>query len=159
MKLTSASELKFIGGFFYIILTLRLIDSRCLFGADLSLDLGPNTKLESEDSGVAGHISSEVFYTLVEPEFFAVAGTEPECIPNTVLDLDLDPTQNGMTKVKKSKKSQKNEMTTFWKTMLLVTLKSKKTNFYVYVYPGPEFSHLGSKRSQIRICIKERKYF
>jgi hypothetical protein len=62
-------------------------------------------------------------------------------------------------KSKKKSKSQKKEMTTFWKTMLLVTLKSKKTNFFVYVYPGPEFSHLGSKRSRIRICIKERKYF
>jgi hypothetical protein len=36
-------------------------------------------------------------------------------------------------------------MTTFWKTMPLLTLKSKKTNFYVYVYPGPEFSHPESR--------------
>jgi hypothetical protein len=66
----------------------------------LSLDLGPNTKLESEDSGVAGHISSEVRSATYFPLFLE---SEPECIPNTVLDFDLDPTQNGMTKVKKSK--------------------------------------------------------
>jgi hypothetical protein len=43
-----------------------------------------------------------------------------ECI--SVLDLDLDPTKNGIQKPNKVKKI-KNEMTTFWETMLLLTLK------------------------------------
>jgi hypothetical protein len=54
---------------------------------------------------------------------------------------------NDKSKIKS--KSQKNEMTTFWKTMLLLTLKSKKTNFYVYVYPGPEFSQLESRIEKV----------
>ncbi len=40
-------------------------------------------------------------------------------------------------------------MTTFLKTMLLLTLKSKKTNFYVYVYPWPEFSNPESRIEKV----------
>ncbi len=33
--------------------------------------------------------------------------------------------------------------------MLLLTLKSKKTKFYVCVYPGPEFSHPESRIEKV----------
>jgi hypothetical protein len=56
-----------------------------------------------------------------EPCIFAFSKPEMECHPVPGPDLDPDPTLNGIQKSKSNKKT-KTKMTTFWETMLLLTL-------------------------------------